>query len=593
MLNRNRSAWWFDVSSAGTMMTSGLRALLEGAHLTGPELFVREVTQNSVDARLPDSNDPVRLRFSSYSLTPSQSDTLGQFLLADGQLRRHLTHFIGKDDFAQDGGFFLRAEQPGRGTRVLLVEDFETKGLGGTIGGDAPEDHFSRLVYFFGQSHQDGTTGGAFGFGKSVYSVASDVRTVIYYSRPAGHRTSRLIGVSLFPSHSIDGRRYTGYALCGDRGPDDSFPIVPIEGVQADEIASGLGMVRRAEGNSGTSLLVVDCAYSAESLQLALEKWWWPRLVTTGPGGLVAEAYQDGTRLLPPNPEARPELEGFVRAYNHLLDVRDDTSEAIRRVVKSIGQRVVGSVALRRIDAPNEEEAEEAWHSHSVALIRGPKLVVRYERMGRQHLTPFVGVFAVDEGMNPIFQKSENPAHDTWAPESGRLNDAERVFIRAVYKRCKEYAREFQASFIAKPVAPTSRLRVLEDLLGKLFQRGQSPGSVPKGDARPVAMSVRERRIEARGIDEAVIEIRPKSTGDAIPARLQVTAHLLGDAQKTQIDSLHVELYDGEDRVLSQGKQVEQAFDLAPGGAARFIARTRPPAGSLVRFTVTVTGRSA
>lgn len=592
-MDQRTPTWWFDPASAGTMMTSGLRSLLEGAHLTGPEMFVREATQNSVDARSTIASGPVRVRFSTYVMTPSQERTLRDFLLSDGKVQDHLEQFLGKDRFAEDGGFFLRDGRPGEETRVLLVEDFETRGLGGLIGGDGPDDHFSRLVYFFGQSHQEGSTGGAFGFGKSVYSVASAVRTVVYYSRPEGDQPSRLIAVSLFPSHSCGSRRFTGYALCGSPSLDASFPVVPIEGERADEIARGLGMERRGPRDSGTSLLVLDCPYAADDLQSALEKWWWPRLVTTGPTGLVAEAYQDGRRLSPPSPEARTDLEGFVRAYQHFLDGREDTTDTKTKTVRSTGRRTVGRLMLRRIDLPESAEEDDNWYAHTIAMVRGPKLVVQYEPLGRQHMTPFVGVFVVDEPMDPIFRRSENPAHDTWAPESSRLEDAERAYVRAAYKYCRQYAKEFQASFMARPLAPSSRLRALEDLLGRLFQRGKSPGPVPKGEERPIALSVREHRLAAKGVDEAIIEIRPRGPAEPIPARVQVTAHLLGDAHRLQIDSLHVELYGEDGQLVSQGRQAEHAFELAPSGTARYTARTRSPAESMVRFTVTVTGRPA
>lgn len=572
-------------------MTSGLRSLLEGAHLTGPEMFVREVTQNSVDAQ--SSRSPVKMRFSSYGLTPSQCTVLRNLLMADGSIERRLSGIVGREQFAEDGGFFARPPFSGESTRVLLVEDFETKGLGGVVGGDGPDDHFSRLVYFFGQSHEEGATGGAFGFGKSVYSVASDVRTVIYYSRPEGDVPSRLIAVSLLPGHEHDGRKFTGYALCGVANGNESFPIVPVEGELADTIAAGLGMQRRQPDEHGTSLMIVDCMYEAEELRSALEKWWWPRLVTTGADGLVVEMFQDGKRLLEPSPAARPDLEDFVRVYQHLLDGREDLPDTKSKLLKSTHQKLVGRIALRRVDLTSDSDDDEAWYTHTIAMFRGPKLVVQYAPLGKQHMTPFVGVFVADDAMDPVFRRSENPAHDTWAPESNRLEEVERAYVRAVEKYAKQFARDFQASFEAKPLAPTSRLRALEDLLGRMFAKGRSPGPVPRGADRPVSLSVQERRDTNRGFDEARIEVRPRVAVDVIAARIQVSAHLLGDAHRGHLESLEVELLDDDGRRISIGRQVECPFDVVPDGIARFVARTRSPIDSLVKFSVTVSGRSA
>lgn len=585
-------SWWFDPSRAGTMRASGLRSLLEGAHLTGPELFVREVTQNSVDAHAGVGNEPVRLRFASYELTPSQHEALRTFLASDRDVVRRVESFAGTEQFATDGGLFGRSSPTDPPTRVLLVEDFATKGLGGSLGGEGPDDHFSRLVYFFGQSHGDGAAGGAFGFGKSVYSVASSVRTVVYYSRPADGGPNRLIAVSLFPSHAHEGRKYTGYALCGMATDDDLFPIVPLEGEEADTLASAIGMSRRGGDDTGTSLLVVDCAYRAEELREALEKWWWPRLVTTGPGGLVVEMTQDGGTLPAPRPAARPDLEPFVRAYQHYLDAREDTLDTRTKPIRSTGMRPVGKLVLRRIELPEGADEDESWHAHTIAMFRGPRLVVTYAPLGRQHMTPFVGVFVADDDMDAVLRRAENPAHDTWAPESSRLGDGERTWVRAVEKHCRRLAADFQAGFDAKPLEPTSRLRALEDLLGRMFQSGTSPGPVPKGPERPVSLSVHERRSQADGLDEARIEVVPRDSVDTLPARVQVAAHLLGDAHRSHLDHLVVELFDDEGRSLSTGRQAEHPFELPPDGVARFVARTRAPSDSIVKFSVTVSGRS-
>jgi len=593
--NETISQWWFDPTRAGTMGTSGLRSLLDGTHLEGPELFVREATQNSVDAHLTKQNAPVRMRFSSFALTPSQHEALRAFLVPSEDIAARARSVAGIDGFAEDGGFFLRQTASQPPTRVLAIEDFETRGLGGKIGKDGADDHFSRLVYFYGQSHGEGTQGGAFGFGKSVYSVASAVRTVIYYSRPIDGAPSRAIAVSLFPRHEHDETAYTGYALCGRASNDAQFPIQPLEGEEADRLAQSIGLSMRGETESGTSLMVLDANYAMSDIRSALEKWWWPRIVTTGPKGLNVELVEDGQLMAPPRPSAREDLEPFVRAYQHLLDGRGDAQDVKSDAIRSVGKRIVGRYVLRRTDERDDDDPNESepWHLRHVALMRGPRLVVNYLPAGHDHMTPFVGVFVADESMDGTLRKAENPAHDTWSAESQRVPDDERVLVRSVEKNLKAKANDFQSTFEARPVASNSRLRALEDLLGRVFLSGKTPGPVPQGVERPVSISVKERRLNDQDVDEASIEVTSKRTDETLPCRLHVSAHVLADTHHTQLDRLPVKLLDEHERVIAEGVDPEHAFDLPPGERMRFQATTTGQMDSIVRFSVKVVGRNA
>lgn len=587
-------AWWFHTASAGTMQSSGLQSLLEATHLTGPEVFVREATQNSVDALEDGARRPVHLTFSSFTLTPTQNAALRSFLVPGDEIRERVRLVSGRDRFAADGGFFLRPDESTEPTKVLLVEDFHTKGLGGGLGTMEPDDHFSRLVYFFGQSHGEGNQGGAYGFGKSAYSVASDVRTVVYYSRPNDGSPSRLIAVTLLPEHRHGAKGATGYALCGVPTDDPDFPIAPIEGRDADDLATSLGMSRRDDASTGTSVFVVDAKYPVEDLREALERWWWPRLVTTGPGGLTAEFRDHGHVLPPPAPTSRQDLAPFVKAFQHLLDARGDTPDVKTQPIRSKGKRIVGKATLRRVDVdPDAADGDAAAPSGRVALLRGPRLVVTYLPAGSDAGTPFAGVFVADDAMDATLRNAENPAHDTWSPESTKLRDEDRTYVRAIEKHVRRFASEFQAAFASKPLPSTSKLRALEDLLGRVFASGRSPGPVPEGPERPVSLSVRERRDADRHLDTAHIDVEPRIGDAPIPCRMQVSAHLLGDAHLSQLDTLEVTLFDEHGTPLASGLRPEHGFVVEPGDRMRFRAETSPPDDALVRFSVTLSGRDA
>jgi hypothetical protein len=519
------------------------------------------------------------MKFHVMQMLPSLQKNLQTFLFGTGELERHASVMKTGDSSEAEALALQKLKGDERYTRVLCVEDFGTRGLGGILGGNGTDDHFSRLVYFFGQTHDLGSTaGGAFGFGKSVYSIASSVRTVLYYSRPADVQPSRFIAVSLFPGHS----------------PNPSFPVHPLEGDEADDVAESIGMTRRTGSSSGTSLMVLDCDYSADDLRLALEKWWWPRLVQTGPDGLIAKFYQDGAPLPPPNPIKNPQVAPFVQAYRHMLDGGVDTPNIKTDVVRSIGNRILGKVVLKSIEVdPSDVDDEDAWYVSTVAMFRGPRLVVRYAPLGTPNRTPFAGVFSAEPFMDEILRRSENPAHSDWDPVSSRLNDDtnEQTFVSAVERRCRVIARGFQDSFESRPIHATSRMHVLQDLLGRLLLKGTKPGALPPSPPRPVSISVHESRLPDGGVDQAIVEISVKHPGEELPARLQVMAHLLGDANRSSIGQLTVELFDSHQQRVAAGNAVEYAFTVPSEGKIRFMARAESPSDSPVRFVVTVTGR--
>lgn len=591
--------WWFAPLTAGTTAASGLNNLLTGSKLSQPEMFVREVTQNSVDARLLGRAHPVEVFFRSKLLDPSQQRHLRSLLAGKGKLTQHLSAMVNTQPTSAEALSFEGMLSNPHPWRVLIVEDYGTHGLGGQLGANGPEDHFSKLVYFFGQTWTgDSTKGGAFGFGKSVYSTGSKVRTVVYYSRPANGKPSRLIAVSLLPGHSLNGTSYLGYGICGLGTADANFPVHPYEGHAADLLAESIGFNVRSEEESGTSIMVLNCDYSAESLKGAIEKWWWPRIVTTGGEGLRARFFHDGRELNPPNPVQNQRLQPFVQSFRHFLDGGEDSPDTKSYEVRTKGNRVLGKLILKRIDvAPAEEvgedEISESWHYSSVAMFRGPRLVVNYSEYGTKYQTPFVGVFAAAEDIDSVLRKSENPAHTNWDPDSSRLlaENGEPFLVKAVARRCRQLASDFQKSFERSTVARFSQIHVLQDILGRLMVHGSSPGGLPPGDERPVELSVKQRRNLDEAYDEAVIEIGRRQPGDDLPARLQVSALLLGDANRSKIGEIPIEIFDDAKERLASGLLTEHTFDVPGQGKVRFFARATLNVSSPIKFVVKVAGR--
>lgn len=597
-----RLGWSFSRVAAGSVASSGLTNLLEGTHLTESERFVREAIQNSVDARIPDAKHPVEVRISRFRPPTSTAAALLDMLHVDGQLARRVPLFGGVDGFPEGGAFLGSAPDEPRPTTWLTFEDFGTRGLGGALRGQGADDHFARLVYFFGNSHgSDGDQGGAFGFGKSVHSNASAIRTVVYYSRPVD-LPSRLIVVSLFPRHTLDGVGYLGYATFGVDSGDPAFPTDPLVGEQADRVAGSLGLQVRDDDTTGTSLLVVDCPYDLGAVRAATEKWWWPRLVTTGPDSLTVRLFDEGTEVDGPRPRSRDDLEPFIKAYLHLLDTRSDATDVATHVVQSVGKKVVGRLALRKLDAadappserpdddPTPEPEDTSWSVDAVATFRGPRLVVAYRPLPESPSSRIVGVFVADESMNVVLRGAENPAHDTWSPTRRDLTPQQRTWVKSIDTGIKKHAKTFRSKFEDRRVSSSRGLGPLEEALGRLMTTGKRPGPPPKAEPRPVSISLTQRRNLDIGTDEAVIVISGAPGYGTVGGRLHVQASLLGDGRATVLEKLGVVLADGRGTDVAEGMEPTAAFEVDENSSVRFVARTTSRSDSLVRFTVSATG---
>lgn len=142
-------------------------------------VLAREAIQNSVDAG---TGGKVEVRFRSDSLSGARK---AAFIEAAG-----LSDIAARvDDLELTGPNCLHTLAKSRlAIPLLYVEDYNAIGLGGE-----PHDkksNFYRLLLSLGDRSRareaHGTSGGSYGFGKSVYSSGSAIRTIFAYTRFKG-----------------------------------------------------------------------------------------------------------------------------------------------------------------------------------------------------------------------------------------------------------------------------------------------------------------------------------------------------------------------------------------------------------------------
>ena len=125
--------------------------------------LVREIIQNSVDARLPDS-DSIRVRFTFVEHSKSKNS----------KYYTGLEEHLKSCDFKLEDNAFEKFP-------VLIIEDFGTCGLDGQIQrSKIKEDTKSNFYNFWwreGISKKEGSDVGRWGLGKTVLHVCSQLRS--------------------------------------------------------------------------------------------------------------------------------------------------------------------------------------------------------------------------------------------------------------------------------------------------------------------------------------------------------------------------------------------------------------------------------
>jgi hypothetical protein len=164
--------------------------------VTLAEAIVREVIQNSADAAL--GSAPVKVRFSIHDILPVD---VQQFRDQFVTLRPHLLA-CGINAWEIDE----------KNPRMLVIEDFATKGLTGDPG-SLDGGNFHSFWRRHGKSGKTGRAGGRWGLGKLVYSTSSDIRCFFGLTVQTGSTENLLMGQAVLANHDISQKKYVAHGF--------------------------------------------------------------------------------------------------------------------------------------------------------------------------------------------------------------------------------------------------------------------------------------------------------------------------------------------------------------------------------------------
>ncbi|WP_156687393.1 hypothetical protein [Mycobacterium sp. Marseille-P9652] len=391
-------------------------------------LLLRETLQNSIDARL-DHRRAIDFRVGLNSATSYQ--------------RTALSHDVFGYDIPKElealATVLKRRELP-----LLIIADSGTRGLGGPTRADTVTQDRTDFRDFFlnvGREEAKRYQGGTFGLGRGILFEISEAATIVVFTRTTaeGKPVVRLMGMSLSATYDRAGHRYTGRHWWGV--DSDGGQPRPVTGRPAEQIAGRLGLDAVPPDSTGTAILVVapripqnddDSVRLLEPIDemiRAAVQFGWPLMIGRHGRRAVRFTFEHGGEYWEPGPPDAPEspVRHFVEAYR-IAEAADPPGSPSSWRYQDIQFRAgrsepkpLGALAFRHLPPvtgqPPEEDDGSGIPPASIALMRNPRMVVRYLPVAKHPAgSSTVGVFIVDDHFDRQFAESEPVAHDDWIP---------------------------------------------------------------------------------------------------------------------------------------------------------------------------------
>jgi hypothetical protein len=466
--------WFPKKFTPGDMDAAVGERLLGATELSPLEVVVRETAQNSWDAR----REGVRPRF---GVNLRQVDFRYR-----ADLARLLTTNRGSSpvkSVAQDNPY------------ILEIFDRGTSGLDGpaslrptAVGEPA---NYQDLILKVGVPRSDGKGGGTYGFGKTAAFALSNSGTVVYWTRckdPGGQIEDRFVASAFREAYTDMGVQYTGRHWWGER---DDGQLMPVRGSQAAQLGQRFFSKGFEEGETGTSILVVDPKLTNETMGIdedsglwvpdasamqlpqtaqqfaaaarhAIRVHLWPKLVARGDGDMPPmdielDVCSQEIALID---EPRGAIELWASGLNAIRAVRGGNLSprftpyglpiSVFPILRK--RQVLGHLALvRRVMAlePGPSILDDLDPINSgarlsrIALMRGQtELIVATVDWLSQSPTggfEWLAVYKASDEFDAAYARTEPPAHDAWTSGTG---SEEGLIVRATRLRSVEEIRK-------------------------------------------------------------------------------------------------------------------------------------------------------
>lgn len=489
-----KTAEWFWAPSDPNGGTDGssMTKLFRGGMLNDTALLAREALQNSTDAARTYEKThpgvPFRVVFRFVDLYGAEkAAAVESFNLR--RLAQRRAEYL--NDPLQPGSVLDSLDDPRVALPLLYVEDFGTHGLYGSIH-IGKKSHLFKAMYYLGASDKAADEGGSYGFGKSALMRASRVRSVIAHSTFEQYHDdpvrTRLVGFTWWPDLQEDDTLWNGRLSFSDHEELAGARHIesPFEDERANEIAAELGFQERDAddaGQLGSSFLIIDPAVDPDELVTEIEKWWWPALEENR---LDVQVVLPSDEVRVPRPAKNPYVAQFLRAFRIATGL-DEPSDPNRERLASnewrdrsgLGGKDLGSLALVVHEIPADGQEDDLEPAPLVALMRSPRMVIKYDKVGRSRI-PLRGVFVASEKIDVLLRDTEPSSHDQWTknPSADLAAEATET-ARTVLEKIQSSVRRMASEITPAPPKANKALAHFAKLMSGFLGNKRGPVSPP------------------------------------------------------------------------------------------------------------------
>ena len=396
---------------------------------------------------------------------------------------------------------------------VLEIADFGTRGLQGPIRCQATaapkqKTDFIDFMYKSGSPRDHMHGGGTHGVGSNSLYALSSAHMICAYSRAKGNEQNRLMIARLTEPFDHDGVSFTGRHFWGLRADDGELD--PVLDDEADVIAQSLGMRKRAKGDYGTTIMIInaflstseedddpepdahaDATEALKAIRISALKviretllwYFWPKMIGGVESSMKFGLYNDTSKLKIPDPTNCHPISLFTTSYEKIKSNSDDTVQiTCERPRANLGELAFFKFAKMNRGNYVSSNSDIPEVCNHVALMRcGAELVVKYLKCAQMPDvdSEYGGVFICDQSVEESFAAAEPKTHDAWIHKS--LKRPQSTHVGQALKHIKNHAKATMVPYAGREtggVNSDAPLAQIADNLGILIT---APGNAVGG----------------------------------------------------------------------------------------------------------------
>ena len=417
--------------------------------------FVREMLQNSIDAKASDS-DAVEIMTSYASLSKSafpDFERWRQILLAVEAAT--ITQPIAKNFFER-----IRRDLSQGSFRVLTWCDYGTVGLSDKNG----DGTFWSLVRQTGISNKSSNSAiGSFGIGKNAAFGASEARTIFFASRSEDGECL-FQGVSQLASYvDLKSRKPKDHRVYFGEEKADIPPIRSLDGL-SEELQDLIN--RKRPGLSQVVVLPFKTSSWANEIAREVLRSFWPSLLNRTVKITVLDSIKDDRYILG---DSEQEISEQIRA--HFDGERFSSSNPLPFLkAYQLGERYsttiehLGPVELKlRVHDDNESSLGICYVRHGMVITTHKKDAHGFGGL------KYCGVFrCLDEDGNLFLKEMEPPQHNKFCAGTYEERKGNKRVAETVLRDIKNWIQECLSLYQEAEDEKSERIDFLDQLFGGL-----------------------------------------------------------------------------------------------------------------------------